>query len=678
MSPWGMTALLLLGVGIFLHSAVRRLQLLRCGGTAENRFDRFGERFKGVLRYVFTQERLRRYPAAGWAHTLIFFGFLVLLPHSLILFGRGFTPDFDPWPLAKGSTLGGAYVFLKDVFVVLVVIGVAVFTVLRLAVKPKRMTLSSEALLILFIIFTMMIADLLYDGSHAVLHNSTTFTLAAPAGSAAAMLLSGLPPDALKVLEQLGFWTHTSLVVIFLNLLPFSKHFHVVTVIPNVFFRDLTPPGRLRPIEDLEGKVEREETLGVAEIGDFSWKARLDFYSCTECGRCSDRCPAANTGKKLSPKLLTAALRDHLYSEADRLRQKTRKTNADKTTGGESKKDNRELTPAVVEPEVLWACTNCRACEQECPLFISYVDKITDLRRHLVLEKSEFPADLQTMFRNLETAGNPWGLPADQRLDWAKGLKVPSVTEKPDAEYLFWVGCAGAFDDRAKKTVRALARLLNEAEVSYAVLGPDEQCTGDAARRAGNEFLFQMMAQTNVETINGCGIKKIVTACPHCFNTLKNEYPDFGGKWEVLSHTELLRDLLAQGKLKPKRKLPGRIVFHDSCFLGRGNDIYEAPRAVLRAVSETAPVEIANSRDRGWCCGAGGAQMFKEEEKGEARVNITRTRQLLHADPAVIASACPFCLRMLTDGLNAEEKTGVEQLDAAELLARAVFNDENA
>jgi Fe-S oxidoreductase len=576
------------------------------------------------------------------------------------------------------------------------------------------MTLSTEGLIIIWIIVVMMIADVFYDGASIARHARTgdvpgvalaprydpvdsdaletketgyqrepdspltqrpvEFTWYEPAGSLAAMAIQGLSPGALLFVKHLGFWVHVALVLIFLNLLPYSKHFHVITAIPNVYMRSLDPPGRLPPIEDIEGRLEREETLGIKRIDQFSWKSILDFYTCTECGRCTDQCPAASTGKKLSPKHFTLDLRDFLYRHEQALVIAKAAGNGSASAEGEPPEHHKDLVDGVIDPEVLWACTTCRACEQECPVLISYVDKIVDMRRYLVQERGEFPNELQTAFRTLEASFNPWGFPAEERAKWAEGLNIKTLAEHPDAEVILWAGCAPSFDDRAKKVTRATAQLMQMAGVDFAILGTEEQCTGDPARRAGNEYLFQMFAQQNIEVLNGYGAdkKKIVTVCPHCYNMLANEYPDFGGHYRVIHHSTLLADLLKQGKLKPSKRIDKRVAFHDSCYLGRYNEIYEEPRTVLRAIPGLRLVEPAQTRDRGMCCGAGGAQMFKEEEEGERRVNAARTQQLLDTNPETIGSACPFCMRMLIDGLADENREDLPQLDIAEILLESV------
>ena len=512
------------------------------------------------------------------------------------------------------------------------------------------------------------------------------FLVCEPAGSVAALAMDGLPTTALTFLKHLGFWTHSTLVLIFLNLLPYSKHFHVITGIPNIYAQSLHPPGRLPPITDIEGKLEREETLGIKRIDQFSRKSILDLYTCTECGRCSDFCPATKTGKKLSPKHFTLDLRDFLYKHENAL-VASAKANAESETrpsGSDPNPDTpehqKDLVDGIIDPEVLWACTTCRACEQECPVFITFVDKIVDMRRYLVQERGEFPKELQSAFRGLESTGNPWSFPADDRPAWASDLDIKLLADHPDTPVLFWVGCMPSFDERAKKVTRATAKLMQKAGVDFAILGTEETCTGDPARRAGNEYLFQMFAKQNVETLNGynAGKKKIITTCPHCFNTLLNEYGDFGGKFDVIHHTTFLAQLLKEGKLKPTKRIDKKVVYHDSCYLGRYNEVYDPPREVLKSIPGLTVLEPKETRDRGMCCGAGGAQMFKEEEPGDQRVSELRTQQLLDTKPDAVSSACPFCMRMLTDGLASKNHEEVEQLDIAELLLESVANGEDA
>ena len=752
MNPTAMLLLIVAAHVLFLWSMLRRWQLLRIGSFT-NRFDRVPDRIAATLRYAFAQEKMAYYQPAGIAHKLIFVGFLVLLFRTLVLWGRGFDPSWNLLVLGPTQPLGKVYEFAKDIVALLVMAGVSVFFYYRVIKHQKRLTHSAEAILILGIIFTMMLADITYDGAtlvlvhrvpdicppgsavslaeqcrnigqlvapHAGVEHTDGFSFfPSPAGSAMALALKKLSPAALITLAKVGFWTHSSLVLIFLNLLPHSKHFHVITGIPNVFFKDLEPKGRLAPMGSAEKIMElamaaselpepTKAKIGIAKVEHLSWKAILDFYTCTECGRCSDNCPAHKTGKILSPKHLTLALRDHMYQHEAELAERemtwgpglegaaaadaaaaaaadgatdpvreaiVAESAAAKVEGAKSPVTYKaiDLVPEVVHPDVLWACTSCRACEEQCPVLISYVDKIVDMRRNLVMVKGEFPHELQKPFQGMEVNGNPWNLSRMDRSAWSDGLDIPTFAEKPDAAVLYWVGCAASYDDRAKKIARATARLMKMAGVDFAILGQEESCTGDPARRAGNELLFATLAEGNAAVLNTYkdqgGMKQVVTACPHCFNTLKNEYPDFGAKLEVVHHTDFLLGLLAERKLHPKKPVMGRVVYHDSCYLGRYNDIYESPREILKMIPGVELVEPDYwNKTRGLCCGAGGAQMWMEEQN-QNRVNVKRTLQLVDTGAKTVASACPFCMTMLTDGLKSQSlEDRIKQMDVAELL----------
>jgi Fe-S oxidoreductase len=740
MSPTAMLTLMFAAFAMFAWSASRRWRLLEVGRPSD-RLDHVAVRLRGTWRYAFRQEKMDYYSPAGVAHKLIFSGFVVLLLRTLVLWGRGFYPPFNLWILTPTEPIGLVYEFAKDCMAVLVMAGVLVFFYYRIVVKPARMALSVEGLLILVIIFTMMLADVTYDGASLVLsskqvafckasgHAGTAATCAAvgtllaplqgerwggawspwpaPAASLLACMLRSESPYALVWVARAGFWTHATLVLLFLNLLPHSKHFHVITAIPNVFARSLTPAGRLEPMaENAEKLMEKVGAageaadplavpIGVARIDHFTWKSILDFYTCTECGRCSDNCPAHRTGKVLSPKHFTIALRDFLYAHEEQLIAHPDLAELDPAhdaqPGPPDPPSNRradepdprsvDLVPNVIHPDVLWACTSCRACEEQCPVLISYVDKIVDMRRSLVMIKGEFPHTLTKPFQGMESNGNPWNLARADRAGWADGLGLAKMSEKPGATVLFWVGCAASYDDRAKRIARATAKLLKHAGVDFAILGAEENCTGDPARRAGNEFLFATLAEGNAATLYGYtqqgGARVVVTTCPHCFNTLKNEYPDFGLRVDVVHHSDFLLGLMAEGKLVPRNPVKGRVVYHDSCYLGRYNGIYDSPREILRRIPGVELVEPEYwTKQRGLCCGAGGGQMWMEEQNHD-RVNIRRTLQLIDTGAKTLASACPFCMTMLTDGIKSKNlEDEVQQLDVAELLERSVPVDE--
>jgi Fe-S oxidoreductase len=702
MNPFVMLALLVGLLGFFAWTAARRFALL-AAAKPEPRFsiegDALPKRIADTLIYALGQRKMPYYRVAGLAHMAIFGGFLVVQLNTIKIWSRGFDENFDFFGLlALTNPFGAGYNIIKDLFSLLVIAGTAVFVYYRVINVQKRMTLGVEGLIILGIIAGMMIADLTYDGANMALHALASgepvhYSIVEPAGSIFGLVLGGLglSEGALQVVRHAGFWIHASLPLIFLNILPYSKHFHIITSFPNVFTRH-QKPNALPTINDLEGKVEREEPIGFVTGADLSWKDVLDLYTCTECGRCSDNCPAYTTEKKLSPKHVTLALRDHLLACEPVIIYKGTSAEPKPEEIGEVERHEMhhadppkdayfipnqvvELVPNVIDPDVVWACTTCRACEEQCPVMISYVDKFVNMRRNLVMMKNEFPAELMKPFNGIETNGNPWNMSAMDRANWADGLDVPLIADHKDAQVLYWVGCAASYDDRAKKIARATVQLLRHAGVDFAILGTEETCTGDPARRAGNEFLFQMIAQQNVETLKGYEVekKKILTTCPHCLNTLANEYPDFGGRYEVVHHSTFLNDLVAQGKLKPKNSLNETVVFHDSCYLGRYNDVYDAPRQVLQSIPGVKLAEVNYwNKNKGLCCGAGGAQMFMEEQN-EKRVNVKRTLQLLDTGAKTIASGCPFCMTMLTDGLKSQEKEdSIKQLDIAEILAKAV------
>ena len=669
--------------GIFFILAVRmRVRQLLMAGRPEVRWDAVGQRLKNFVVYVMAQKKLPRhgYWYSGLLHIFIFGAFMVLsvdtvnyILDALIKVG-GVATGGEAGPAFHLPLTTGPYEALADTFRFLCIVGVGMAFLNRMVFKPKRLHLSRDAMYTLFFILGLMLFEVAQIGfdlaiqGHAkglVPPNHTWFS------NILAQLVVGADEGSLRMGYQAAWWCHLVNLLAFTNYVPYSKHSHVFASPLNMFFMDLAPKGRIRTLK-IDPEAEDVEYFGARSLEDLSWKQVFDGLSCTECGRCTDHCPANQTGKLLSPKHLTLAMRDYLYHNEQKLVAGGNEQTG--SEGGDSKKVSPAdpLVPEFIKPEVLWACVTCFACETECPVFISYVDKIVDLRRNLVMEKSEFPAELQNAFQGIERNANPWSFPPDQRAAWAEGLDVPRMMEKQEADVLLWIGCSASFDERAKKIARATACLLKAAGVDFAILGEEEMCTGDPARRAGNEFLFQMMAQTNIETLSKYKFNKIVTVCPHCYNTLGNEYPDFGGKYAVVHHSQLLSQLVRQGKLKPRNPVNSRVVYHDSCYLGRYNEVYEEPRDALRAIPGLTLLEPAKTRDRGMCCGAGGAQMFKEEEHGAERINQRRVQQLLDTGAQTVASACPFCQRMLIDGLADKSREDVPELDIAELLWKSV------
>ena len=651
-------ALVLFAIVAFVYSVTRRIRVLQAGAP-ENRFDRVGLRIRKTLEYAFAQKRMFRDLYAGVFHILIFAGFLVLIVRSLSLVVEGLVPGF----MLLTGPVGNGYTLVKDVFEVLVLVGVAMAVYRRAFARPPRLDLTMDAWFILFLIALLMVTDLFADGARSLLQPATVDLRFAPAVAVFAGLLRGARPATLEAVYSVCWWVHLVDLLFFANYLPYSKHFHIVMAVPNVFLMKLDPMGRLGTPD-----LENSERFGVSRVEDLSWKSMLDGYTCTECGRCRVVCPTALTGKPLDPRLFIASVRDAVYEATPSILA------AQSGRGKDGASHPRqELIGGWISEDTIWACTTCGFCTSACPVFIiPAVDKIVELRRHLVLEKTEFPKEMQTAFRGMETNGNPWGISASSRADWAKDLPVVTMAEAEAGtiDVLFWVGCAGSYEDRAKKVSRALVDLLNAAGVKFAILGTEETCNGDSARRMGNEYLFQMLAQQNVETLNGYGVKKIVTNCPHCFNVLKNEYGPFGGHYEVMHGTELVSRLVAEGRLQLSGRIDQSITFHDPCYLGRYNDVYDAPRKILEAIPGLRLTELSRSREKGLCCGAGGGRMWMEEKLG-TRINQTRMREIADAKTDAVGVSCPFCMVMIG---NAKEElsVAVQPFDVLELARKAM------
>jgi Fe-S oxidoreductase/nitrate reductase gamma subunit len=644
------------GIGGVVFSLSRRFQLLRAGRD-DNRFDRLGERFRHMMVFAIGQRKMFDDKVAGIYHILIFYGFLVVSIRTVTMVLEGL---FAGWEVPLLHTpIGHAYLFSKDIFELLVLVGLAIAVYRRAIAKKPRIVNSFGAWLVIGLIGALMITDLVSEGARiagGALEGSYL-----PVSAAIASVLQGSSAGVIQGTYVATWWIHLLVLYYFANELPYSKHFHVYTSLLNSFFAKLEPPGKLDSM-DLEN-IDEDTRFGVATVTDLSWKQMLDLYTCTECGRCREFCPTTLTGKPLQPVMFTKAVRDQLYAEQKDIL-------ADPGEG--QRASEQELVPSVVDPEVFWACTTCRWCEHACPLDISYVDKLIDLRRNFVLEKAEFPEEANPAFRGYEVNGNPWQLPAEERGDWAEGMGIPLAAEAGgDFEYLFFVGSPGSYDDHGKKVSQSFARLLQKAGVNFAILGPEELSSGDAARRLGNEYLFQMLAMQNVETMNGYGVKKIVTNCPHAFNTLKHEYPDFGGDYDVVHGTQLIADLVRSGRIKLTESVEMDVAYHDPCYLGRTNGEFEAPRFLMRTIPGLTMREAELHHEQSMCCGAGGGRMWLEEKLGD-RINHLRFQQLSSSGTKDVAVACPYCFSMLSDAQN---ETGHEEAvtwDVIELVEKAV------
>jgi len=643
---------------------------------------------------VIGQRKLLKWTVPGAAHAATFWGFIVLILTLIEAYGDLFSRTFAIPGIGHWAWIG----FGEDLFAVGVLAGIITFTVIRLRNSPERKGRASRFLgshtraawVVLGMIFLVIATLLLYRGAQI---DSGVFPYhhGAFASQLVGHWLHPLGSGVNSVLEVVFLLAQIGVVMAFAVIVVYSKHLHIALAPLNVLFgRKPSALGALEPMRsngkvlDFEEADPDTDTFGLGKIEDFTWKGLLDMGTCTECGRCQSQCPAWATGKPLSPKQVILDLRDHAFAKAPYLLASSDeerealpdavKAEAARPLVG-TKEDN-----GVIDPDVLWSCTNCGACVEECPVDIEHIDHIDGMRRHQVLIESAFPVEAAGMLKNLENKGDPWGMGANRRGDWMTELDfdVPVVGGKigDDVEYLFWVGCAGALEDRARKTTKAIATLLHTAGVSFAVLGPAETCTGDPARRIGNEFVFSMLAQQNIETLNAAAPKTIVASCPHCFNTIANEYPQLGGNYEVIHHTQLLARLVEQGKLTPAGRVPEKLTYHDPCFLGRHNKVYTAPRQILEAVPGVQATEMHRCKERGFCCGAGGARMWMEERIGK-RINTERIEEALATSPDTISTACPYCLVMLGDAVAAKKASGdakdtLEVIDVAQLLVRSV------
>jgi Fe-S oxidoreductase len=645
-------------MGFFLFNLRKIFSFIQLG-RKEDRFDNPLERIKNVLKVAFGQSKLLRDPAAGIIHFLIFWGFVLFLFAVIESIIQGF---YSPFSLEFLGPIFSLLTIIQDIFGILVIISVLFALYRRFVQKVQRLDLGKEgnvdALVILLLILGVVVSMFGQNISHVANKN---FFLAEnelrPVSIYLTSLIFSEASGTSHLFYEIFWWAHILFILGFMNFLPYSKHFHVVTSIPNVYFNKI---GREKySLKKIELEDENVSQYGAADFEHLSWKQILDGFACTECGRCTSVCPAAITGKSLSPRKIIVDIRKRTEDKAPLI------------INGLS--ENPILTQTLVHDyitdEELWACTTCNACVYECPVAIEHVDSIVDLRRNLVLMESNFPPQLNAVFRNIETNFTPWAFNMQDRANWAEGMGIKTLSEDADCEYLFWVGCAGSFDSRYQKVTKSIAKLMQIANIDFRILGIEEKCNGDTARRLGNEYLAQLLMKENIETLNNYGVKKIVTGCPHCFNSLKNEFPQFGGNFEVFHHSELISNLVSEGKIKMKSdEIKSKITYHDSCYLSRYNNIIEEPRILLKTLNGAEIFEMERNKEKTFCCGAGGGRMFLEESEG-TRININRTEEALKTNADSIASSCPFCMTMISDGLKSLDKS--EQVfvkDIAEIV----------
>jgi Fe-S oxidoreductase len=694
---FGITLFVLIAViGISLF-AVRAGELITLLAKArpEDRTDHIDDRFGQFFQVVLGQSGVLRDPIPGIAHFFTFWGFIIISFGLLDLMLRGFGVSL---PILGDSH---AFATLLDLFIIFVAIALLVFAFRRAVLRPKQLSSflhgPRDGLIILGLIMLVLITLALLEIFDYAASNGAAWSLF---GMWFGPAVSGLGEANNLILFRIFWFAHIIVFFSFLVYLPRSKHLHLMATPFNVFFSNYAPKGALPLMENIEDR----EDYGVSKPEQFTWKQLLDGYACTECGRCNTVCPASNTGKPLFPKEIILGVKEALFVESNQIlgentlwsRLGVAGVKADETAE-ELAAHHEPMVGGIISNDALWACTTCRACMEICPVSIEHVPKIVDMRRHLVMEESEFPTEVTSLFNNIERNNNPWEISNDKRAEWAAGLDVPLMSENPDADVLYWVGCMGSFDERNKKVATAVAKILKAAHINFAILGPEEACTGDPARRIGNEYLWQMMAQQNIETLDGYGLNRasslnghnghaqsngasaatkhrtVLTACPHCFNTIKNEYPQLGGDYEVVHHTQYIDSLLANQAITLAEGFDQRkLTYHDPCYIGRYNDVYDEPRHVLTVLNSNGVTEMRRNRNKSFCCGGGGGRAWMEEKIGK-RVNQTRVNEALETGAEVMAAACPFCITMFDDGIKgveAEEKMQIE--DISEIVVQAI------
>ena len=650
-------AVLVVSAALFGWSCFQRFRLVLLG-KAENRFKDIRKRIMGVVFYAFGQRcTVSHGYRFGFNHLVLFWCFTILFIANAEFLLNGLSPDY----ISFSRLPHGAYYtlsFIFDVVSILALLAVCIAVIRRLAFAPSYIEARSrDAFTILGLIALLMIAFFGLHGSEIAQGDEIAAKYMPVSNFVASNILSGISVESLGGYINAFWWLHAAALLVFLNYLPYSKHMHILTSIPNLFFRSMTKVNT-QPREEFK----KDNTFGAGQIDQITWKGLFDSYSCTECGRCSNMCPATSTGKPLNPRLVIHDIKTNLLKNGPLMVAK--KEPQLPLIGGDQE--------GSVKEEVIWECTTCSACMEVCPVFIEHVPKIVDMRRNLVEMRAKFPEELIAFFENIEQRSNPWGIVPSDRVKWAADINVTPF-EAGKTEYLFYVGCFGAFDARSRRVTLAISKILNAGGISWGILGKDELCCGDSLRRLGNEFVFDRMARDNVKMFKEKGVRKIITECPHCYNTLKNDYRQYGVELEVIHHTELIDNLIKDKRLELRKAEDlGTMVFHDSCYLGRLNSLYEAPRKVIASVTGQMPIEMERHHDKSFCCGAGGGRMWMEEKIGK-RINVARVEEALKKDPKTICVCCPYCLTMFQDGLkDSKADDRVQVLELAEIVAQAL------
>ncbi|NLK50873.1 MAG: 4Fe-4S dicluster domain-containing protein [Syntrophomonadaceae bacterium] len=701
--PWAHMYLLIMWIPLlaFIYGFYCRCRLYSVG-KSEKRTDEVGTRIGSWLKYTFGHGRITRETLPGWSHFALFWGWVLMFALTgTVAITSTVREVTEMWfglhiPKMTGNFFVGFHL-IGEIGGIVAILGVLYFIYRRYVVKPDRLNDTREedgwilALVLVIMLTGYFIESLRITGqliamgggvvtASAIAQLAPIYKAAHPIGWALAQLFYNVPVDTVTIWHRMLWWFHMFIAFLFIGLIPQTKLWHIMAGMLNYFFRNLGPKGAVKPIPN----IEEAETFGVEAIEEFTWKDMLDFDTCIRCGRCQDNCPAYLTGKALNPKMLIQDLKAHWLEKAPILLTQKKAAVAEEEAAGAMSDEGvvdvmeKALIGDVISEEAIWDCTNCGACMEMCPMFIEHIPKTVEMRRNLVMWQSSFPSEAQLVFRGMENNSNPWNVGWADRDKWAEGMDVPMWSEIPENErsqyYLYYVGCSGAYDDRNKKIAKAMVQIFKQAGVKFAILGAEEKCCGDSARRLGNEYLYYQLVTEAVETMNGYGVQKIITACPHCLNTLKNEYPQFGGNYEVIHHTQFIADLIKSGRIKLNKSLGKKVTYHDSCFLGRHNDEYDAPRQIISALPGANFVEMERNREKGFCCGAGGGRMWLEEHvhEGQKRINIDRTEQALNLDPELIITNCPFCLQMFEDGVKSKDLEEFPIRDLAELVVEAM------